>query len=80
MSYLEAAWDGSDEGVSDVLRAGVHADITSLVRDFGTLDTPLVLHMHITQGKHFSNNHNFNSLSYIMSAKCKTIGIVLCWT
>ena len=79
MSYLEAAWDGSVEGVSDALRAGVHADTTSLVRDFGTLGTPLVLHMHITQGQHFSNNHNFNSPSYIMSAKCKTTSIVLYW-
>ena len=48
MSYLEAAWDGSVEGFSDALRAGVHADTTIPVSDFGTLDTPLVLHMHIT--------------------------------
>ena len=60
MSYLETAWDGSVEGVSDALRAGVHADTTMLVRDFGTLDTPL-LYMHITQGWNFSNNHNFNT-------------------
>ena len=63
MGYLEAAWDGSVEGVSDALRAGVHADTTSLVSDC-TLDIPLVLHMQITQGQHFSNNHKFNSLSY----------------
>ena len=44
MGYLEAAWDGSVEGVSDTLRTGVHADTTSLVRDFGTLDTPLFLY------------------------------------
>ena len=43
MDYLEAAWDESVEGVSNALRAGVHADTTSLVRDFGTLDTPLLL-------------------------------------
>ena len=59
MSYHEAAWDGSVEGVSDALRAGVNADTTMPVSDFGTLDTPLVLHMHITQGEHFSNNHSF---------------------
>ena len=41
MGYLEAAWDGSVEAVSDALRAGVHADTTSLVSDFGSLDTPL---------------------------------------
>ena len=70
MSYLEAAWDGLVEGVSDALRAGVYADTTSPVRDLGTLDTPLVLHMHITQEQYFTNNHNFNTLSYIMSAKC----------
>ena len=70
MSYLETAWDGSVEGVSDTLRAGVRADTTSPVRDLGSLDTPLLLHMHITQGRYFSNNHNFNTLSYIMSAKC----------
>ena len=40
MSYLEAAWDGSVERVSDALRAGVHADTTMPVRDC-TLDTPL---------------------------------------
>ena len=39
MSYLEAAWDGSVEGVSDGLRAGVLADTASPVRDFGTLYT-----------------------------------------
>ena len=79
MGYLEAAWDGSVEGVSDALRAGVHADTTSLVRNFGSLDSPLLLiHMHITLGQHFSNNHNFNTPSYIVSAKCKTTGIVLC--
>ena len=38
MSYLEAAWDGSVERVSDALRAGVHADITMPVSDLGTLD------------------------------------------
>ena len=44
MGYLEAAWDGSVEGVSDALRAGTHADTTSPVRrDLGTLDTPLLL-------------------------------------
>ena len=48
MSYLEAAWDGSVEGVSDALRAGVQVDITMLVSDIGSLDTPLILHMHIT--------------------------------
>ena len=54
MGYLEAAWDGSVEGVSDALRAGVHADTTSPVRDLGTFDTPLLLiHMHITQGQHY---------------------------
>ena len=37
-----AAWDGSVEGVSDALRVGVHADTTMPVRDFGTLDIPLV--------------------------------------
>ena len=66
MSYLEAAWDGSDEGISDALRAGVHADTAMPVSDTGSLDTPLVLRMHITQGRHFSNNHKFNTLSYIM--------------
>ena len=46
MSYLEAAWDGSVKGVSDALRVGVLADTTSLVRDLGTLDTPLhILYM-----------------------------------
>ena len=63
MSYLEAAWDGSDEEISDALRAGVLADTTMPV---SSLDTPLVLHMHITQGRYFSNNHKFNTLSYIM--------------
>ena len=43
MSYLEAAWDGSVEGVSDALRAGVHADVTFPVSDVGTSDT---LHIH----------------------------------
>ena len=38
MSYLEAAWDGSVERVSDALRAGVHADTTMPVSDLGTLD------------------------------------------
>ena len=49
MGYLETAWDGSVEGVSDVLRVGVHADTTSPVSEF-VLWTyiPLVLHMHIT--------------------------------
>ena len=44
MSYLEAAWDGSVERVSDALRAGVHADVTMPVSDAGTLDTPLYTH------------------------------------
>ena len=48
MSYLEAAWDGSVEGVSDALRAGAHADTSSPVRDLGTLDTPLLL-IHICE-------------------------------
>ena len=66
MSYLEAAWDGSVGGVSDALRAGVHADTTSPVSEVGSLDTPLLLHMHITQGQYFSNNHNFNTLRCIV--------------
>ena len=53
MSYLEAAWDGSVERVSDALRAGVHADITMPVSDLGTLDTLLLLHVHVTQGTVF---------------------------
>ena len=61
MSYLEAAWDGSVEGVSDALRAGVQADTTSPVRDLGTLDTPLFVHMHLTWGQHSSYIHNFNT-------------------
>ena len=50
MSYLEAAWDGSVERVSDALRAGVHADTTMPVSDAGTLDT---LHVCITTGTVF---------------------------
>ena len=53
MSYLEAAWDGSVEGVSDTLRAGVHPDITMPVSDVGTLDTPLLLLIHMTTGTVF---------------------------
>ena len=42
MSYLEAAWDGSVERVSDALKAGVHPDVTFPVSDVGTFDTPLL--------------------------------------
>ena len=75
MSYLEAAWDGSVEGVSDALKAGVHADVTMPVSDLGTLDT-LLFYM-CTSQKYFSNHHNFNTPSYIMCAKCKNTGVVL---
>ena len=53
MSFLEAAWDGSVERVSDALRAGVYADTIMPVSDVGTLDTPLLLHIHITTGTIF---------------------------
>ena len=51
MSFLEAAWDGSVERVSDALRAGVYTDTIMPVSDVGTLDTPLLLHIHITTGR-----------------------------
>ena len=53
MGYLEAAWDGSVERVSDTLRAGVHADTIMPVSDVGTLDPLLLLHIHITTGTVF---------------------------
>ena len=53
MSYLEAAWDGSVESVSDALRAGVHTDVTMPVSDVGTLDTLHLLHVHISTGTVF---------------------------
>ena len=75
MSYLEAAWDGSVERVSDALRAGVHADTIMPV-------SVLVLwthHFYIyvsQQGQYFSNHHNFTT-SYIMCANCKNTGVLL---
>ena len=78
MSYLEAAWDGSVEGVSEALRAGVHADTTSPVRDLGSLDTFYICTSHrdnIPATYAIHNNHNFNTPSYIMSIKCKTAGV-----
>ena len=78
MSYLEAAWDGSVERVSDALRAGVHADVTMPVSAFGILDTPLLYMCTSQQGQCFSNNHNFNTTGYIMCAKFKNTGEVLC--
>ena len=53
MNYLEAAWDGSVERVSDALRAGIHADTIMPVSDLGTLDTPLLLLIHMTTGTVF---------------------------
>ena len=69
MSYVEAAWDGSVERVSDALRAGVHADITMPVSDLGTLD-----YFFYQQGQYFSNHH---ATSYIVCAKCKNTCVVL---
>ena len=80
MSYIEAAWDGSVERVSDTLRAGVLADTIMPVSDVGTLDTLLLYMFTSQQGQYFSNNHRFNVSSYIMCAKCvptKNTGIVL---
>ena len=74
MSYLEAAWDGSVERVSDALRAGVHADTTMLVSDLGTLDTLLLYMCKSQQGQYFSN---FNTTSFIMCVDCKNPGVVL---
>ena len=74
MSYLEAAWDGSVERVSDALRAGVHADVTMPVSDVGTLVT-LLLYMFISQQRQYFSN--FNTTSYIMCVNCKNTGILL---
>ena len=73
MSYLEAAWDGSVERVSDALRAGVHADTTMPVSDLGTLDYFFQIYTS-QQGHYFSNHH---ATSYIVCAKCKNTGVVL---
>ena len=76
MSYLEAAWDGSVEGVSGALRAGVHAGITMPVSDLGILDTPLLINYICTSHRDsfhaatIHNIHNFNTLSYIMRDTC----------
>ena len=74
MSYIEAAWDGSVERVSDALRAGVHADTTMPVSDLGTLDSSFNTYVNHTgtafHAATIHNTHNFNTISYIMRDTC----------